>query len=64
MKLWKERVHIKFKKITLRSCVKMAAAKNIEFNENFISAWEIEECLWIIKSEVFKDKHLRQNYMK
>ena len=33
----------------------MAAAKKIDFNEHFISAWEIEERLWNVKSEVFKD---------
>ena len=39
----------------------MAAAKQIDFNENIISSGEIEECLWNVNSEVFKDRHLRQN---
>ena len=42
----------------------MAAGKKIEFNENFISAWEIEDCLWNVKSDVFKDRNLRQTAMK
>ena len=42
----------------------MAAGKKIEFNENFISALEIEDCLWNVKSDVFKDRNLRQTAMK
>ena len=42
----------------------MAAGKKIEFNENFISAWEIEDCLWGVKSDAFKDRNLRQTAMK
>ena len=33
-------------------------------DENFISAWEIEDCLWNVKSDVFKDRNLRQTARK
>ena len=38
----------------------MAAAKKINFNENFISTWEIEESLWNVKIEVFKSELFKE----